>query len=94
MTRVPGTDSTVNDACITGAFGEKIVSGLALLHSWAEHRIEVRDNWVAWYINDSLIGMEEFPGTSVFGYFGIRQKNDRNTRYDDVKIIVYREGRG
>ena len=43
MTQIPGTDSTVNDGYISGAFGEKTVLGVAHMDSWAEHRIEVRN---------------------------------------------------
>ena len=94
VTRVPGTDSTVNDAFIAGTFGEKVVTGMALMNTWAEHRIEVRGNFIAWYINDSIVMMGEQYDYSTDGHFGIRQKYDRNTRYDDVRIMVYRSGPG
>lgn len=89
MTQVPGTDSTVSDAYLSGIFGEKMVKDMALRHVWARHRIEVRDGRVAWYINDVLLGMNEQSGNPPHGYFGIRQRYERNTRYDDVQIILY-----
>ncbi len=89
MTQVPGTDSTTSDIYIQGFFGEKMVPDMALMHTWAKHRIEVRHGWIIWYINEQMIGMKELSEETTHGYFGIRQRYERNTRYDDYQIIIY-----
>ena len=86
--RVPGTDSTAG-TYVTGAFGEKALAGMILMHTWADHRIEVRDNWVAWYINDALVSLAELSDAPIHGYFGIRQLDGPDTRFDDVKITCF-----
>lgn len=88
MTQVPGTDSTTSDAYLTGALGEIRVNGMALMRTWASHKIEVREDQVSWYIDEKLMASGQFSGKSLHGYFGIRQRYDRNTRYDDVKIVA------
>lgn len=93
MTQVPGTDSTVNDAHISGALGELKVNGMALMQSWADHLIEVRQDSVTWYINGVLLASMSDINIPLSGYFGIRQRYDRNTRYDDVMIRTYRKVR-
>lgn len=89
MTQVPGTDSTTNDAYIEGALGESLAEGKAFMFTWTSHRIAVRDEVISWYLNDEKVATGTVPGVSSHGYFGIRQRYDRNTRYDDVKIIAY-----
>jgi hypothetical protein len=89
MTRVSGTDSTGADAMITGAFGEKVMAGMGLMDTWADQRIEVRDNWVAWYINDTLVSLAELYARPIHGYFGIRQEDSTGARFDNVKITGF-----
>lgn len=88
MIQVPGTDSTTNDAYVSGILGDTLVQGMAFQHVWADHKIEVRGNKISWYINDNLMieGETEQPTS---GYFGIRQRYERGTRYDDVKIEIF-----
>jgi hypothetical protein len=89
MTQVPGTDSTTNDAYVDGMLGEFVASGKAYMFTWTSQKISVRGDVISWYINDELVALAAAPGRSLHGYFGIRQRYDRNTRYDDVKIIAY-----
>ena len=88
MTQVPGTDSTTSDAFISGALGEHRVEGAAFMHVWADHLIEIRSTGVSWFMNDRLMVSGEMEGTTGKGYFGIRQRYDRNTRYDDFHILI------
>lgn len=87
MTQVPGTDSTTVDAYVSGVLGERLVPGAAKKQEWASHRIEVRNKQVAWYQDDQLMIEGEWQG-NTHGYFGIRQRYERGTRYDDVMIII------
>ena len=90
MTQVPGTDSTTLDAYIKGDLGESLAGGMALMFAWTSHRITIRGQEISWYINEKLVAAGAVAGKSTHGYFGIRQRYDRNTRYDDVKIIAYK----
>ena len=87
MTQVPGTDSTTSHAFTSEALGEVQIAGQAHMHEWTSHRIEVRGQEVRWYQNDSLMisGTSEKP---LQGYFGMRQRYERNTCIDDVKITL------
>lgn len=87
MIQVPGTDSTTNNVYIIGDLGEKVVEGMALRHQWADHSIKVRNDSLSWFINSKLMikGKIDHPS---HGYFGIRQRYERGTRYDDVSIII------
>jgi hypothetical protein len=88
MTQVPGTDSTTRDAHIRGVFGEKVAPGLALMHQWADHRIEVRKRHIRWFINEDLVLEGEAQQAGLHGFFGIRQRYERNTCYDDFQIKI------
>lgn len=88
MTQVPGTDSTTMDAYITGWPGDYIVKGSGLTHQWARHRFVFRNDSAYWYANDVLMISGSVPSDSIYGYFGIRQRYERGTRYDDFLITV------
>jgi len=85
--QVPGTDSTTNDAYILGSLGNAKIDGAAFHHAWANHKIEVRSENVKWTCNDVLMAEGKIEGLKP-GYFGIRQRYERNTLYDDVKITI------
>lgn len=87
MIQVPGTDSTTTNAYVIGELGEKIVEEMALHHEWADHKIKIENDSVAWFINGNLMikGKVDHP---TYGYFGIRHRYERGTRYDDVAIEV------
>lgn len=89
MTQIPDTDSTVNDAYISGVFGISHAPEMALMQTWIDHRIEVRGSSISWVMDGELIYAGTVSGKPLHGYFGIRQRYDRNTRYDDVKIVAH-----
>lgn len=86
-TQVPGTDSTTRNAFVFGALGDKVMEGMALNHRWANHKIEVNNDTISWIVNDSLM-IQGQVNQPTHGYFGIRQRYERGTRYDDVKIEI------
>jgi hypothetical protein len=90
MTQVPGTDSTTVDAFVSGELGESVIPGMALMHQWANHTIKVRGDSVSWFTEGILMASSVVPGKPKTGYFGIRQQYERNTKYDDVKIVVFK----
>jgi hypothetical protein len=59
---------------------------MALMLQWADHRIEVRERKIRWFINDVLMAEGESE-TAMHGYFGMRHRYDRNTRIDDFQIL-------
>jgi hypothetical protein len=85
--QMPGTDSTTNDAYVLGALGNFKVEGAAFHHKWASHKIEVNGENVKWTCNDILMAEGNIECLKP-GYFGIRQRYERNTLYDDVKITI------
>ena len=86
--QVPGTDSTTADAYIYGDLNDSaIVEEAAFQNEWVTHRIEVRSENVMWTCNDLLMAEGKIEGLMP-GYFGIRQRYERNTYYDDVKITL------
>jgi len=87
MIQVPGTDSTTNNAYIMGALGDTIVEEAAYRHVWAENIIEVRGENVRWLVNGNLMAKGRIEGLTP-GNFGIRQRYERGTRFDDVKITI------
>jgi hypothetical protein len=90
MTQVPGTDSTTVDAYVSGVLGESVIPDMALMHQWANHTIKVRGDSVSWFTEGILMASSVVPGKPKAGYFGIRQRYERNTKYDDVKIVVFK----
>jgi hypothetical protein len=84
--QLPGTDVTVKDIYYKGALGEGKIEGQAMMKQWAWHRIEVRGAQVAWRQNGVLLLQGPIPKLKPGGYFGIRQRYERGTRYDDVRI--------
>ncbi len=85
--QVPGTDSTTTDAYVLGSLGNAKIEGVALHHEWADYKIEVKGENVKWTCNDILMAEGTIEGLKP-GYFGIRQRYERNTFYDDVKITI------
>jgi hypothetical protein len=86
MTQVPGTDSTTVNAYIQGDLGESEVKNAAFMHKWASHMIKVRGDSIYWSVNGIILSKGKTTGKSSSGYFGIRQRYERGTRYDDFKI--------
>ncbi len=88
MTQVPDTDSTTTDAYVSGISGDTIiVAGAAFQEEWASHRIQIRDSNLRWTINE-LVLVDDTITEPISGYFGIRQKYERGTRYDDFQITL------
>lgn len=85
--QLPGTDTTVKDAFLTGALGERKVQGQALRKRWVQHRIEVKVDHLSWFQDHKLMGDKKVEIDS-HGYFGIRHRFERGTRYGDFKISV------
>ena len=85
--QVPGTDSTTNDAYVLGSLGNAKIEGAAFHHDWANHKIEVQEENVKWTCNDFVMAEGSIEGLKP-GYFGIRQRYERNTLYDDLKITI------
>lgn len=90
MIQVPGTDSTTVDAYVTGDLGEHFIPESAFQHQWINHRIKVRCDSVTWFQAEQLMAQSVITGKSKTGYFGIRHRYERGTRYDNVKIIIYK----
>lgn len=88
--QLPGTDTTVDDAYYRGALGEGRLEGKAYMRQWVNHRIHVRDQTIRWFQNDELMLEGEVEELRPGGYFGIRQRYERGTRYDDVRITCPR----
>lgn len=88
--QLPGTDTTVNDIYYRGALGEGKIEGVAFMRQWVQHRIDVdlTRRHVTWLQNGQEILSGEVPTLRPGGYFGIRQRYERGTRYDDVKITI------
>ena len=88
MTQVPDTDSTTTDAYVSGIAGDTIiVAGAAFQEEWASHRIQIRGSNLRWTINE-LVLVDDTITEPISGYFGIRQKYERGTRYDDFQITL------
>lgn len=88
MIQVPGTDSTTVNAYIQGDLGELVVPEMAFQHQWTNHQIKVRGDSISWFQEGKLMADSVIAGKSKTGYFGIRQRYERGTRYDDVKILI------
>lgn len=87
-TQVPGSDKTTTNIYYAGALGKGIVPDQAGMHRWLRHRIEVRGQRVRWLQEDRVIAQGKIPGLRSGGFFGFKHVSDRNTAYDDVKIVV------
>ena len=88
MIQVPGTDSTTVNGYLQGDLGELVAPDLACPHQWANHHIKVRGDSISWFQEGKLMAGSVIAGKSKTGYFGIRQRYERGTRYDDLKIVV------
>jgi len=88
MIQVPGTDSTTVNAFIQGDLGELVVPEMAFQHKWTNHQIKVRGDSISWFQEGKLMTGSVITGKSKTGFFGIRQRYERGTRYDDVQITV------
>lgn len=84
--QLPGTDTTVKDAYVMGDLGEKMVPGQAWMRQWVQHRITVDGKNIQWTQNGKLTVNGHAESLSAGGYFGIRQRYERGTRYDDFLI--------
>jgi hypothetical protein len=88
MIQVPGTDSTTVNAYVQGDLGESVVPEMAFGHQWTNHQIKVRGDSISWIQEGKLMAGSVISRKSKTGYFGIRQRYERGTRYDDVQITV------
>ncbi len=86
--QLPGTDTTVKDIYHQGALGAGKIEGQAKMRQWAAHRIEVRGSQVTWHQSGTLLLQGSVPDLKPGGYFGIRHRYERGTRYDDVRIVL------
>lgn len=86
--QIPGTDETTDDVYLVGALGEDRIEGAASFRKWAEHRIEVVGQHIRWSKNGEVLA-EGVADQPLHGYFGIRHRYERGTRYDDVRITTY-----
>ncbi len=89
--QLPGTDTTVKDIYYKGVLGEGIIKGEAGMKQWKSHRIEVQGKEISWYQNGKLLLSGTADSLNPGGYFGIRQRYERGTRYDDVKISIHED---
>lgn len=86
--QLPNTDQTVKDAYYRGALGTGQIAGQARMHQWVSHRIEVDGPTVRWFQDDFKMLEGVAPALRPGGYFGIRQRYERGTRNDDVRITL------
>lgn len=86
--QLPGTDKSVRDIYYKGALGEGMIVGQSMMKQWASHRIEVTGTRITWSQNGVRLLDRDVAGLRPGGHFGIRQRYERGTRYDDVKITV------
>ncbi len=86
--QLPGTDTTVKDAYLSGVLADAKISGQALRKQWVRHRIEVDGKKLSWFQNDRLMASKKIATLKPGGYFGIRHRFERGTRYDDVRIYT------
>jgi hypothetical protein len=88
--QLPGTDESTEDLYLDTGFEKKIIPGMSKRHEWVTHRVEVRGTLVRWLVDDKLMAEREVADLQAGGYFGFRQKYERNTRYDDVVVKAVR----
>ena len=86
--QLPRTDQTVKDVYYRGDLGAGKIEGAAAMKRWAQHRIEVDGKQVRWLQDGKLLLEGRIEKLRPGGYFGIRQRYERGTRYDDVSITV------
>jgi hypothetical protein len=86
----PGTDNTVDAVHHRGALGKGKIDGHAAMKRWAAHRIDVdlAAKRVRWTQDGQTLLEGDAPALNPGGHFGIRQRYERGTRYDDVKIKI------
>ncbi len=89
--QLPGTDTTVEDIYYKGALGEGIIRGEAGMKQWKAHRIEVEGQTIRWFQDNTLLLEGSATDLRAGGYFGIRQRYERGTRYDDVRITIQQQ---
>lgn len=91
--QLPGTDKTVQDAYVEGDLGSQLVAGQALMNRWVQHRIVVDGNHIEWTQNGTMMLAGKADSLSPGGYFGIRHRFERGTRYDDFLITELPDAR-
>jgi hypothetical protein len=84
--QLPGTDTTSRDIFYRGALGTGRIEGEARMRTWVLHRLEVEGDVVRWFQNGTKLLEGRVPALKPGGYFGLRHRYDRGTRYDDVVI--------
>lgn len=88
--QLPGTDTTSRDIFYRGALGTGKIEGVAAMRKWALHRIEVDGEEIRWFQDGIKLAEGRVAGLRPGGYFGIRHRYDRGSRYDDVVISIAR----
>lgn len=86
--QLPNTDKTVPDAYYRGALGAGKSEGQAHMRRWVRHRIEVDGTTLRWFQDEVKILEGKAPALQPGGYFDIRQRYERGTRYDDVRLLL------
>ena len=86
--QLPKTDQTVKDVYHRGDLGAGKIEGQAAMKRWARHRIEVDGQKVRWLQDGVLLLEGTAEKLKPGGHFGIRQRYERGTRYDDVRITA------
>lgn len=88
--QLPGTDTTSRDMFFRGALGTGKIVGGAAMRRWALHRIEVDGEEIRWFQDGIKLAEGRVSGLRTGGYFGIRHRYDRGSRYDDVVVSIAR----
>jgi hypothetical protein len=86
--QIPGTDQTVPDIYYRGVLGRGRIAGRAGLRRWVTQRLEVRGQHLRWRQDGEVLLAGAVATLRPGGYFGIRQRYERGTRYDDLRITV------
>jgi hypothetical protein len=86
-TQTPGTDETTPHLFVRGALGQSHHADAAGMYRWVRTVIEVDHDHVRWWRDDRLIAEGRVPALRSGGYFGIFQSSERNTRWDNVRIL-------
>lgn len=84
--QLPGKDWTVPDIYYRAPWGEGRIPNQAKLHRWVRHRIEVKEGHLQWSQDGEVLLAGTVEGLRSGGWFGIRHKYERGTRYRDFRI--------
>ena len=65
-----------------------MIPNQALMRQWVSHQIEISGQRIVWRQNGIEILAGNVATLRPGGFFGIRQRYERGTRYDDVHIVM------